>query len=204
MKNPKVQFSLDDNGSIFCYSTSENLPADGIYATESGCCYDMAVLKHLLVKGEPIDEAVIGRVPATGKCHWVFEGDVQNEVSARKAADAAGSLQGEGGGASEVAQLRKQVEQLEQGVGKAAKMSEDMREGHKIQLKLRDDRIAQLKKENDELSARLLNEQRQVDEAGDARDQADTATLKPLPEHGFKADAAQDATPKKEATAKTS
>lgn len=85
MINPKVRFSLDDNGSIFCYATSQSLAPNGVYATENGTCYDMEVLSHLLRSGQYIDDAVVGRVTGTGECHWVFEGEVMNEISTQKA-----------------------------------------------------------------------------------------------------------------------
>jgi hypothetical protein len=84
MKNPKVRFSLEETGTIFCYVTSQSLPANGIYATENGTCYDMEILKQLLEKDQFTDEAIVGRVPATGECHWVFEGDLVNEVTAQE------------------------------------------------------------------------------------------------------------------------
>ena len=85
LKNAKVPFGLDtQTGKIFCYATSNSLPPDGLYATETGVVYDMAVLAKVLEEGKPIDEAMCGRVPATGECHWVFEGDIVNEVTARE------------------------------------------------------------------------------------------------------------------------
>jgi hypothetical protein len=88
MQNAKTPFALDDNGKIFDYATSKQLDPDGIYATAAGVCYDMAVLKQQIQRGLDIDEAIVGRVPATGEAHWVFEGDPINEVSARNAGDA--------------------------------------------------------------------------------------------------------------------
>lgn len=88
MQNAKTPFALDDNGKIFDYATSKQLDPDGIYATAAGVCYDMAVLAVQIQRGLDIDEAIVGRVPATGEGHWVFEGDPISEVSARDAGDA--------------------------------------------------------------------------------------------------------------------
>jgi hypothetical protein len=89
MKNAKTRFGLDDDGSIFDYATSKNLPANGVYATENGTCYDLEVLAHLLGKVEFIDEAIVGRVPATGESHRVFGDDVTSELTVREGVDPA-------------------------------------------------------------------------------------------------------------------
>lgn len=100
MQNAKIPFALDDNGKIFCYENSKVLDADGIYALKNGTCYDMAVLAQLIKRGEDIGDAIIGRVPATGDAHWVFDPEkkVLNEVSARSSE------------ADEIEELRKRID----------------------------------------------------------------------------------------------